>query len=126
MTREFMMSNFITIVQKQPTIPIGILIEPLVKQLHVSQGKTYYPNLFDFEFFVALARHGKLMIRQAVMLLDLCAKIYINDLDWASACSVPFMIIVSRFLDSPAIREFIKQFIQIAFSELPDLQKRKK
>lgn len=59
------------VIEKQPTIPIGTLVEPLVKQLHATQGITYLPNLFDFEFFVALARHGKLQLKQGVLLMDL-------------------------------------------------------
>jgi len=79
------MKNMVYILEKQPTIPIGILIEPLVTQLHASQGVTYFPNIFDFEFLTQLARHGKLQLKHGVLLLDLLAKIYINDIDWASS-----------------------------------------
>lgn len=47
-----MMKNMTYIIEKHPTIPIGTLIEPLVKQLHTTLGTSYIPNLFDFEFFV--------------------------------------------------------------------------
>lgn len=78
------MKNITFIIQKQPTIPIGTLIEPLVKQLHTAHSITYNPNVFDFEFFTALARHGKLELKHGILLLDLLAKAYINDIEWAS------------------------------------------
>lgn len=65
------MRNMVNVLERQPTIPVGTLIEPLIKQLHASQGNTYLPNLFDFEFFVALARHGKLQLKHGVQLMDL-------------------------------------------------------
>ena len=65
------MKNLMLVLEKQPTIPVGTLIEPLVKQLQASQGHTYLPNLFDFEFFVALARHGKLLLKHGILLMDL-------------------------------------------------------
>lgn len=71
LTREYMMKNMLGVIEKQPTIPIGTLIEPLVKQLHASQGTTYLPNLFDFEFFIALARHGKLQLKHGILIMDL-------------------------------------------------------
>ena len=116
------MKNITNIIEKQPTIPIGTLIEPLIKQLHATQGITYIPNLFDFEFFVALARHGKLQLKDGILIMDLWAKIYLNDIDWASACQVPFLMITSRFLDHIPTREFLNQFWKIAFSELPNLE----
>ena len=117
------MKNMVYIFEKQPTIPIGTLVEPLVKQLHASQGTTYLPNLFDFEFFVALARHGKLQLKHGILLMDLLAKIYVNDIDWASSCQIPFLLIASRFVDHLPVREFLRQFWKVAFDELPKLEK---
>ena len=120
-----MMKNMTYVIEKHFSIPISTLIEPMVKQMHVTQGSTYQPNLFDFEFFVALARHGKLQLKHGILLMDLCAKIYLNELDWASACQVPFLMIASRFIDHVPTRDFLKQFFKIAFDELPSLEKSK-
>ena len=114
LTREFMLANFAYLFERLPTIPIGILIEPLTKQLQVSDNLTYYYNVFDFDFFVVLSRHPKLTLKSAVPLLDMMAKIYLNDHDYAGAASVPFMLIVSRFILSEAIPEFVAKFLTVS------------
>ena len=83
-TREYMMKNMTFIIERHPSIPIGILVEPLIKQLHEGLNVTYLPNVFDFEFFTSLARHGKLKVKEAILMLDLLAKVFLNDVDWAS------------------------------------------
>ena len=54
------------------------------------------------------------------------AKIFLNDVDFAPAAEVPFMIIVSRFIDHDALREFLQKFLTIAFSKLYQYEKSKK
>jgi len=74
-----MMMNFIMLFDSSETIPIGILLDPLIKQLVESEGSEYNYNTFDFEFFTNIAKHPKLKINDAIPLMDILAKIYIND-----------------------------------------------
>ena len=37
------------------SIPIGIMLMPLIKQIHLSMEKTYKLNVFDLEFLRAAA-----------------------------------------------------------------------
>lgn len=123
MTREYMMKNMLDVIQNHNTIPLGTLVEPLVKQLHTALDTTYLPNVFDFEFFTALSRHSKLQVKHGILMLDLLSKIFLNDVDWASCCMKPFLIIVSRFMNYMPVREFLKQFFKISFGELLHLEK---
>lgn len=59
-TREYMMQNFIDLFQSHATIPVGILIDPLLKIIQTAERQTYNYNVFDFEFFTSLAKHPKL------------------------------------------------------------------
>jgi hypothetical protein len=81
-----------------PSIPIGLLIEPLVKQIQVTEGITYFFKIFDFDFFTFLAKHPKLSIQHAIPLVDLLAKVYLNEVVYASAARVPFVMICARFI----------------------------
>lgn len=60
------MTNFQYIFERSNTIPIGILIEPLVKQILITESVTFNFNVFDFDFFSSLARHSRLNIKNAV------------------------------------------------------------
>lgn len=74
-----MMSNFVYIFERINTIPIGILIDPIIKQIQMSEGVTYRFNVFDFDFFTVLAKHSRLTIKNAIQIVDLMAKAYLNE-----------------------------------------------
>ena len=76
---------------------------------------------FDFDFFTFVARHHKLVLQNAIQILDLLARHYLNDVCNASAASVPFIMICSRFLDQIPCQEFILKFITIILNQLLQL-----
>ena len=45
----------------------------------MSEGITYKFNIFDFDFFTAIAKHPRLNIKNAIQVLDLMAKAYLNE-----------------------------------------------
>ena len=51
------------------SIPLGVLLEPYIKQCQISKNVAL--NVFDFEFFLVIAKHEKLSVKDAVLLLDL-------------------------------------------------------
>ena len=55
-TREFMMTNFTEIFYNHASIPVNILVEPLLRAIQVNDSH-YTPNVFDFEFFSTIAKH---------------------------------------------------------------------
>ena len=116
------MQNFSYFLSRTPSIPIGILLEPVVKQLHQAEGVSYIPNMFDFEFFTTLARHPKLTTRGAILIMDLCGKIYVNNINWASTCQVPFMV-CTRYLHEGPVCQFLMKFIDLTVGLLHDLEK---
>lgn len=76
-----------------PTIPVGFVIEPLLKQLQLGEGETFIYNSFDFDFFTAVAGHPRLQPDHALHLIDSMAKIYLNDLIYANAAAKPFQVV---------------------------------
>ena len=123
MTREFLMSNFTHIYEVHQSIPIGILLEPLLKQIQVSEGITYIYNIFDFAFFVTMANHPKMQLKHAIQLIDILAKIYLNDPNFSSAASSPFMLLASKFSEQEQVKDFLMKFLTIALSMLLTVEK---
>jgi hypothetical protein len=76
---------------------LNLLLDPLIKQINISENVSYFYKTFDFDFFTTVAHHPKLFPATAVSLADLLAKIYLNDASLASSASVPLMLLCSRF-----------------------------
>ena len=57
---------------------MGLLIEPYVKLIHFAEGSTFKYQIFDFEFFLNLARHPRLNLKTGIQLVDLMAKVFLN------------------------------------------------
>lgn len=73
---------------------------------------------FDYDFFAFMAQHPKLSVTHAIQMLDLLARQYLSDVCNASAVSVPFIMVCSRFLHTLQCQEFIMKFITISLSQL--------
>ena len=80
------------------SIPVGLLVDPLIKANQSSDSFEF--QTFDYDFFAFIAQHPKLNATHAIQMLDLLARQYLNDICNASAVSVPFMMICSRYLNS--------------------------
>ena len=124
-TREYIMQNLELIFESQPTIPVGFVVEPLVNQLQLAEGVSYHYNSIDFQFFVAIAKHPKLQSQQAIPLIDILAKIYLNDQAYAQSCSRPLMMLLTRFVNDSGVREFLVKFLTVSLSMLLALEKGK-
>ena len=112
--REFIMMNFITIFENDPTIPVETVAEPFIKQIKSAELEDLELTTNDFDFLLVLARSSKLKIRTAIKILDLLGKVYINDYLWHSSAAIPFMQITSRFLWSEAVAQYLEQFVSLS------------
>ena len=124
--REYMLMNFTQIFQSFSTIPVGVLLEPLVKQIQVSEGTTYILNLFDFKLLDSLSNHPKLSVKQGILLLDVLAKSYLNNVSFAYLAGPPLLRIVERFVEEGAMQEYLIEFAKLALSKYYTSVKRKK
>lgn len=124
-TREYIIQNMEQIFESQPTIPVGFVVEPLVNQLQMAEGISYHYNSIDFQFFVVIAKHPKLHAQQAIPLIDILAKIYLNDQAYAQCCSKPLMMLITRFINDHGVGEFLVKFLTVSLSMLLALEKGK-
>ena len=124
--REQLLLNFITIFKSFSSIPVGVLLEPLAKQIQVSEGTTYILNLFDLHALDVLANHPKLTLKQAILLLDVLAKIYLNNVSFAYLAGPPLVKIVERFIEEDTMQEYLLEFAKLALSKYYTSVKRKK
>jgi len=114
--REFILNNFKLVFTNFPSIPPSIVLEPFIKQIRRSDGITFFYNLFDFEFFIALGDHPKLNTKSAIQVLDLLAKTYLYDELFANCAMIPFSRISERFKEDPTYESFILKLLRFALN----------
>jgi hypothetical protein len=51
------------------------------------------------------------------------AKIYLNDVNYASAASITFMLVTSKFSEAEPVKDFLLKFITITLSMLLQVEK---
>jgi hypothetical protein len=72
----------------------------------------------DFDFFIVLARHTRLPLRHAMLLLHLLGKVSLNDLNgpYAKLASVPFLILIDRFHTEKPLQDYVEKYIKVCLS----------
>ena len=121
-----MINNFITIFDKIDNIPMHIMLEPFIRQIQVSDSTTFSYNIFDFNFFSFVAKNDKLQIKNAIQLLDLLAKVYLNNIVFAQMSADPILNIIRRNIDNETMHEFVVKFIKISLAMYYASEKKKK
>ena len=92
-------------------IPVGVLIDPAVKQ-----ASTHGYNNHDFELFGVIARHERLTVDQSMPLADLLGKISLNDPLFGRCAAGPLETILRRFGDKNRAHEFVERFSKVALA----------
>lgn len=111
--RPFLARNMQHTLQRQPHIPVGVLLKPLVKQ-----ATLYGYNNTDFDFFLALAKHQRLGLRHALLMMQFLGKVCLNDALHGRVATIPFLVLVERFHESDVLHDFIEIFCEQALATL--------
>ena len=122
--RQFVAHNMAQLMRRHQDLPVGVLIEPLLRQVAMHG----YNNL-DFDFFVFLARHSRLEVRHVLQLLDLINGLCVVDALHGRLASIPYLVILDRFHEEPLVADAVERhgagalniFMQLeSKSETPD------
>ena len=92
-------------------IPVGVLVDPAVKQ-----ASTHGYNNHDFELFGVISRHARLTVDQAMPMADLLGKISLNDPLFGRCAAGPLETILRRFGDKSRAHEYVERFSKVALA----------
>lgn len=98
-------------------------MEELIRQIQHGEGVDFTYKLVDFDFFSFAAKHPKLTLSHGVTLMDMLAKVYLQDFNMASAAAVPFMLLASRFIESEQAYDLVMKIVEMCISALLTLEK---
>lgn len=114
--REVVICNMTQLVASVPTLPVTLLVEPLVKRIHTSDPP-YSLDIFDFSLFAAIAEHPRLLLQDAIQLADLIGKVYMNDQVASRAALPAFCMLIARFVEMPAMQDYLTLYCRYCLSE---------
>lgn len=106
--REFMLINFRRILNEDLSIPLSIIIEPLIKQALILKHLVFH--IFDFDFYICVGRHPQLSLKDAILVIDLCGKVLTSDSVYCKTAEIPVMIISARFIEQKAYQDYLVRF----------------
>lgn len=112
-TREYIIHNFCAAFDRFQSIPVDIIVEPLIKELQIMEASTSTLNLFDFKLFNYIASHNKLTLKNGIQLLDSLAKIYLNVITFAHCCKTAMTRLISRFAEEESMQEYLEKLGKI-------------
>lgn len=80
--REFILLNLIQVYNKIEDIPLNVVLEPLIRQIQVSEASQNL-LLFDYQFFNYISTSNKINIKMGVLIFDILGKTYLNNIVYA-------------------------------------------
>ena len=83
-------------------------------------------GISDFHFFMTVAKHPKLNVKNAIQVLDLLGKCYLGSPGFGRAAGVPFVIVCTRFVETAPLQEYLYRFCKYALKLVVDFEKQRK
>ncbi|CAD8119075.1 unnamed protein product [Paramecium sonneborni] len=114
--REFLVANFLMLIRKYSTIPIDILIIPMVKQLQIEQNEIQI-NIVDFQLLKSVCTHPKIDVNVTILMLDMLSKLYLSSIMFYQLAFQQIQLLLTRFIKLNPVQEFTFNLVKIAISE---------
>ena len=91
------------------TIPIALLVDPIVRIHTPTLAFEFHP--FDFHFFMFASQHPKLTINSALLTVDLLAKIYLSSATRGRGAKAPLLKLIERFAHHYRLQDWVQEFL---------------
>lgn len=114
--REYVLRSFREVFRRFQSIPVEIFLEPFVKQLKISEGRTYILNVFDMEFVKAASEHRRLKVKIAIELFDFLAKTFLHDNVFGRMARTIMEYLVDRFIEDDPFVEYCQKLVKICLA----------
>ena len=109
--RNLVQSTLGRILERTPRMPLGILVEPLMKQMRVCGH-----SAADLAFHNVLAVHPRLEPAQGLMLLDMMARVCVADerADCRQGATKCLVQLLDSLRDLPSAADFVDRLARLA------------
>lgn len=116
--REFVIANVKAQLVACSSMPVEVIMDPLVKQMKDTEVFSAVYNLADIEFFNVIVDNMKGNVRSGIELLDAFAKSMFNDSLFMEQTKTLFVKVLGKFASHSQVQEFAKTFVKVALSTL--------
>ena len=109
--RSFIALNMVRLVKASGgnKLPVDVLVEPFVRQISIHGYK-----IEDLELLASLAHHPRLPLKQAVLMIDLLAKVSVDDLVYSKSATTTLVNVATSFVDRTAVRQYLIRLCKVA------------
>lgn len=114
--RDFAMRNLIALLKKHQGVPVGTLVEPMLKKIMELSHDTL--SVIDIELFLVIAKHQRCTARHAGVIFKLLGQVSIESADFGRAATLPLLAILHRFGDAEPVAAFHVSYLRAALSRL--------
>mmetsp|Transcript_1654 Transcript_1654/g.3559 ORF Transcript_1654/g.3559 Transcript_1654/m.3559 type:complete len:1208 (+) Transcript_1654:686-4309(+) len=114
--RQTLIFNFDLLFVKYQAMPLNLLVDPVFKQLKLTNCRKAEVN--DIDLINAMARHPQLDSKTAVVLLNMLGLIFMNVPIFAKACSLPMISICRGFGHSENVQDYLVRFCKLGIQEI--------
>ena len=126
--RELFLHNFRAVFKSSgESIPIGVVLEPLLKYLQSPEAISAKKlNIFDLEFLACVAQSPKLSTKHVIPLLDVLAKVYLNNIIYSSIVGKSIIRLVATHLEFEQIQDFVTKLVEVSLAIFYSSEKSKR
>lgn len=114
--RDFALRNLMGVLQRQEGVPVGILIELMMKKFQVTPSEPL--SVIEIELFLVISKHPRCTTRYAETLLALLARCTVEDQNIGRAASAPLLTLLRRYSREDSVQVFFERFVQATLSRL--------
>lgn len=123
--REFIMLNLVQVYSKIESIPVSIVVEPLIRQIQVSESASSL-DMFDYDFFAYLINSSKLTLKLGVLLFDLLVKTYMGNIVYAPLVQPLIVTIVKKFSEDGTMVDLVNKSVKVSLAIFYSSERKKK
>lgn len=117
--REFILQNFILLIETIDSLPVCSILDPLLNQIQYFQTIRF--NVIDHEFFLTAARHPRASLQNLIVMLDILCKAFLEDLLYSKACEFTILYIIGTFSEKTPVTEFTFKLCDLTFSMISSM-----
>eukprot|EP00929_Paragymnodinium_shiwhaense_P082030 TRINITY_DN4307_c0_g1_i3.p1 TRINITY_DN4307_c0_g1~~TRINITY_DN4307_c0_g1_i3.p1 ORF type:complete len:1779 (+),score=496.97 TRINITY_DN4307_c0_g1_i3:253-5589(+) len=116
--RDFAMQNLIHILRKHSGVPVGVLIEPMMKKFQAVAEDRHLLTVSDVELFTVIVEHPRCTVAHGEVLAKVLAVASVESKTFGRAATVPLLGVLRRFAEHRSIVSFFESFVQTCLSRL--------
>jgi hypothetical protein len=115
--REFLSKNLQKILQKISTLPVNILVEPLMKQMDLYENDQQI-TMHDIELLRSIVTHPRLALNSAIVAFNTISKLFLSSFPCQQCFSTLLIGLLRRHIEDGTFCEYAVKFASVTLAAI--------